>query len=200
LAHTAYIRLASAPSTTYTSPETLDRNELIAACIKKKPSAQKVLYDRYVPSLYPVCYRYAGNKMDAEDILQEGFIKIYAHIGKLQEPKALEGWMKRIMVNTALKLLAKRKRLAENAELDDLRDLGYDPSVIHSMTEKEILRTIATLPDGYRAVFNMYAIEGYKHKEIAEMLQIEESTSRTQLLKARKLLMKKLGKWRSLLV
>jgi len=131
--------------------------------------------------------------MDAEDILQEGFIKIFDHLGDLKTDAALVGWMKRIMVNTALKLLSKRKRRGETDELDNLQEPSQEVGPISEMSEQEILRQVAELPDGYRTVFNLYAIEGYKHKEIAEMLGIEESTSRTQLLKARKILMKKLS-------
>ncbi len=179
--------------------ESLDREELVKRCAAKDALAQKELYDRYAAKLFPICMRYAGNKMDAEDVLQEAFIKIFAHISKLKSPEALEGWMKRIIVNTSLKLISKRKRAKDSADLDDVIEYSKEVGPISEMSEQEILNLVSNLPSGYRTVFNLYAIEGFKHKEIAEILQIEESTSRTQLLKARKLLMKKLSGWSRLL-
>lgn len=139
-----------------------------------------------------VCLRYARNRADAEDILQDGFVLLFRNIGKYESKGSFEGWMRKIFVNTALKKYQRKRFEKERIGIENTKEPELDASAISSMSEKEILKLIEELPDGYRIVFNMYAIEGYSHREIADTLGINEATSRTQLLKARKQLQRKL--------
>lgn len=126
--------------------------------------------------------------MEAEDILQEAFIKVYDNVAKFQFKGSFEGWIRRIVINTALKNYQKSSFQKERIGLEDYDDRPIEPEAISLLQEEELLDLIEQLPDGYRVVFNLYAVEGYSHKEIAEMLGIGESTSRSQLVKARKML------------
>ncbi len=130
--------------------------------------------------------------MEAEDILQDAFIKIFSNLEKYEGKGSFEGWMRRIVVNTALKNYHKSSYQKEKIGLEDYQGGSLNPEVISSLHEEEILNVIAKLPDGYRMVFNLYVIEGFSHKEIAEQLKIQESTSRSQLVKARKMLQSKI--------
>ncbi|MFZ1704542.1 MAG: RNA polymerase sigma factor [Saprospiraceae bacterium] len=167
--------------------------ELIQLCIRGDRSSQKKIYDVHAPKMMAVCLRYAKNKIEAEDIFQEGFIRVFKHIGTFAFEGSFEGWIRRIMINTALKYNSK-KTLGWN--LESLDNIDYhdkvEPSVISSLSEEEIIHYISELPQGYRMVFNLFVIEGFSHKEIGEMMEIEESTSRSQLVKARKMLQQKL--------
>lgn len=134
-----------------------------------------------------VCMRYARHRMEAEDILQDAFVKVFEHIGQFQFKGALEGWIRRIVVNTAIKAYDRKSFTHEQIGIDPTWDSASDlPLSDMQLQEKDLLNMINQLPDGYRIVFNLYAIEGYSHQEIAEMLGIQESTSRSQLVKARK--------------
>ncbi len=135
-----------------------------------------------------VCLRYTRHEMEAEDILQDAFIKVFDHIDKFEFKGSFEGWIRRIVINTALKNYGKKSFRHEQIGLESQPELPLEPDIYAHLQEEELLRLIARLPDGYRIVFNLYAIEGYNHKEIAEMLGIQESTSRSQLVKARKML------------
>lgn len=139
-----------------------------------------------------VCLRYARNRADAEDILQDGFIRLFQNIRQYSGKGSFEGWMRRIFVNASLKKYQAKKWELELPVLEN-HDESIDATAISMLTEKEILDLIASLPKGYRLVFNMYVIEGYAHKEIADLLGISEATSRTQLLKARKQLQFKIN-------
>ncbi len=139
-----------------------------------------------------VCLRYARNRSDAEDILQDGFVRLFQHIHQYKFKGSFEGWMRRIFVNASLKKYQAKKWQNEQTPLDAVPDAGSDPDIVQRLSEEEIMRLVSELPDGYRIVFNMYVVEGYSHKEIAEHLGINEATSRTQLLKARKQLQQKL--------
>lgn len=131
--------------------------------------------------------RYARHRMEAEDILQDAFVKVFEHIGQFQFKGALEGWIRRIVVNTAIKAYDRKSFTHEQIGIDPTWDSASDlPLSDMQLQEKDLLNMINQLPDGYRIVFNLYAIEGYSHQEIAEMLGIQESTSRSQLVKARK--------------
>ncbi len=141
-----------------------------------------------------VCHRYARNSADAEDILQDAFIKVFAKIYQFKFEGSFEGWIRKIVVNTALKkysLLRYEKELS-GYEINDRDESGMEPSAYAHITEKELLELINNLPDGYRLVFNLYVIEGYQHDEIAEMLGIQSGTSRSQLVKARSMLQKQI--------
>ena len=135
-----------------------------------------------------VCLRYACDQGEAEDMLQESFIKIFSHIGQYRFEGPLEGWIRRIVVNTALRILQKKK--IEFAAIDEDLDIAQtmNVDVLTALGAEELLKLISGLPDGYRIVFNLYVLEGYDHNEIAQMLAITAATSRSQLLKARKVL------------
>lgn len=160
-------------------------HDLITACINKQRWAQKQLYEAHYGKMMGVCLRYADNKDDALDILHEGFIKVFRHIAKYQPGTSLYSWIRRIMVNTAIDYYRKSIR-RRTEDLDQAYDLSSnDPDAVSQCTEKEILTAVQTLSPAYRAVFNLYVIEGFSHKEIADQLGITESTSRSNLVKAR---------------
>ena len=161
-------------------------SELIALCKKGDRAAQKVLYDRLAPRMFPLCIRYVGDRMVAEDILQEGFVTLFTRLDSYKGEGSFEGWARRIFVTTALMNLRKKDALKMSDDLEAARGLKTDmTSQTQSLGYKELMTLIMTLPPGFRTVFNMYAIEGFSHKEIAEMLGITETTSRTQLSRAR---------------
>ena len=161
-----------------------ERN-LIQACIRKERWAQKLLYEEYYGKMMGVCLRYANNKEDALDILHEGFIKVFKNISRYQPGTSLTAWIRRIMVNTSIDYYRKSiRRRTEN--IDQAYNVSSgDADAISQCSEKEILAAIQRLSPAYRAVFNLYVIEGYSHKEIATKLSITESTSRSNLVKAR---------------
>lgn len=162
--------------------------ELIQGCLREDPQCQQEIFRRYAGKMLVVCMRYARHHLEAEDILQDAFIKVYNRLGQFQGKGSFEGWIRRIVVNTALKNYDRKSFTHEKMGLEDREDVGADPHVIGQLHAEELMKLIHQLPDGYRVVFNLYAIEGYSHAEIADMLGIQESTSRSQLVKARKLL------------
>ncbi len=169
-----------------------DEKELIKRCIERDAEALKKLYTTYSPKLWPVCLRYAKNEMAAEDIMQEGFIRIYKYLDKFEGKGSFEGWLRRTMVNTAINYYKKNLRQNHEQNIDDVFTLkNEDMDAISSMSEVDLMKVIRGLPDGYRTVFNLFIIEGYSHKEIADQLGISESTSKSQLSRARILLQKK---------
>ena len=165
--------------------------ELVKGCIRENRASQDMLYNIYAGKLMTVCYRYMENRMDAEDVLQEGFIKIFDNISKFGFHGSLEGWMKRIMANTSINRLRK-KDLLKGTQDSNMIDTPIDESIIDKLDGETLIGIIQKLPVGYRTVFNMFAIEGYSHKEIAQELGIEEVSSRTQLSKAKKVLQKQI--------
>lgn len=159
--------------------------EIIQGCIQKDLRSQKHLYDRYASKMMGVCLRYANNSDEAKDLLQDGFIKVFQHISSFKFEGELAGWIKKIMVNNALEQIRKRKIVFEKLE-DDFADSDSEYHTGESQHDvKDLLRMLQQLPQGYRTVFNLYAIEGYTHKEIAERLEIEEGTSKSQYARAR---------------
>lgn len=136
--------------------------------------------------MYAVCLRYARTPADASDILQDGFLKVFSKLEQFQFQGSFEGWIRRIMVNTALRTYQKQRFDHEFSGYEQLPDAPVDPDAISALSEAELLRLISQLPEGYRVVFNLVAIEGYSHAEVAETLGIQESTSRSQLTKARR--------------
>lgn len=165
--------------------------ELIAGCQRADSKAQKVLYEQYASKMYGVCLRYLKNDMDAEEALLNGFMKIYQNIGRFEAKGSFEGWVRRIMVNEALAFLRKKEPLHLAIEDSHIQVAGTGRAD-HDLAEGELMELLHTLPAGYRAVFNLYAIEGYSHKEIADMLGINEGTSKSQLSKARAMLQRRL--------
>lgn len=172
-------------------------HEIISGCINGDKRAQKMLYDRYSAKMLGVCLRYMKNLDEAEDVLQDGFIKVFTYIGQYRFEGSFEGWLRRIMINTALN--AYRSNLKHHFHSDIDEQQNYLPDTItedaySKLSVEELLKVIQSLPHGYRMVFNLYEIEGYKHKEIAEMLKISENTSKTQLLKSKIAIRNKLAK------
>lgn len=159
---------------------------LVDSCIKGDREAQRVLYDRLASRMFPVCIRYIGDRTQAEDVLQEGFITLFTKLKDYKGEGSFEGWARRIFVTTALMSLRKKDALKMSEELDTVRGMKAETtSQIQNIGYKELMDLVMSLPPGFRTVFNMYAIEGYSHKEIAETLGITETTSRTQFSRAR---------------
>lgn len=159
--------------------------DLIKACVQKERWAQKKLYETYYSNMMGVCLRYSNHKEDALDILHEGFIKVFNNISKYQPGTSLNAWIRRIMVNTAIDFYRKSVR-RRTEDIETAFDISSnDADAISQCSEKEILEAVQQLSPAYRVVFNLYIIEGYSHREIAEQLGITESTSRSNLVKAR---------------
>lgn len=165
---------------------------LIAACIKQNPQAQRELYERFAPKMMGVCYRYAHNRDDAEDMLQEGFMKVYRKLKEYRFQGSLEGWIRRIVVHTAIDILRKQKHQQKEMDIDQAVGVAVSEDALDNLELEYLYRVIQALPSGYRLVFNLYAIEGYSHAEIADQLGITASTSRSQYTRARALLMHKI--------
>ena len=165
---------------------------LLKGCIKGDSRAQRELYERLAPKMLAVCYRYARTEAEAEDILQEGFVKVFVNINKYQDRGSLEGWIKRIMINCAIDHLRKEKAYAHQASLNEVIVGDEAADALDNLALEDLFALIQRLPDGYRMVFNLYAIEGYNHAEIAQQLHISESTSRSQYTRARAMLKTKI--------
>jgi len=162
---------------------------ILQGCLKNESAAQRELYNRYSPKMLAVCYRFAHNREDAEDMLQEGFIKVFSQIHTFQNKGAFEGWIRRIIVHTCINNLKKNKRFAESLDIVHAHGVQVREESVPSIVQaKQIVECIRILPIGYRTVLNLYAIEGYSHKEISDMLDIEESTSRSQYTRAKQML------------
>ena len=162
---------------------------ILKGCLNNDASAQRELYNRYSPKMLAVCYRFAHNREDAEDMLQEGFIKVFLQIHTFENRGAFEGWVRRIVVHTCINILKKNKKF--NESVDILNATGVQvrqESVTAIIQAKQVVECIRLLPMGYRTVLNLYAIEGYSHREISNMLDIEESTSRSQYTRAKAML------------
>jgi len=172
----------------------LTEEQLIKACIRENAHAQRELYVRYSSRMLGVCHRYARTQADAEDILQEAFIKVFSKIHQYKFEGSFEGWIRKIVVNTALKkyTLARYEKEVTGYEVTEKNDQAADPEAYHHLSEKDLMALINQLPDGYRLVFNLYVMEGYQHEEIATMLNIQPGTSRSQLVKARNMLQKQI--------
>lgn len=166
--------------------------ELIGRCLEGETKAQRSLYDQLSPTMYGVCLRYCTNSQDAQDAMQEGFIRMFNHLGKYKETGSFEGWVRRIMVNCSLTIIQKRKK-RQSQNIDEQLNVAVDPSAINSMSADELMEIIGRLPSGYKTVFLLNVVDGYSHQEIGKMLEIKESTSRSQLMKARRMLQTLLG-------
>ena len=166
--------------------------QLIAGCKDGKPRAQKEIFEQYASVMLSVCVRYVNDRETARDILQEGFIKLYTKIDTYSGIGSFAGWVRRIFVTTALEHLRENDAMKQNVSIDEYSNsiIDNDTTVLDKISADDLLGCIAKLPDGYRTVFNLYAIEGYSHTEIGDMLGISESTSRSQFMRARKILQK----------
>jgi len=165
-----------------------NESDLIEGCIQGDRKMQYELYERFSPKMYGVCLRYAANAEEAEDILQEGFIKVFKKIGSFRGDGSFEGWIRRIFVNTAIEHFRKKTYLQPITEQEENSIEGKFISVLDNLAEKDIIKLIQQLSPGYRTVFNMYVVEGYTHKQIAEALNISEGTSKSQLSRAKLIL------------
>jgi RNA polymerase sigma factor (sigma-70 family) len=167
--------------------------EIVEGCRRNDLKMQQALYDRYSGRMFVVCLRYASGQLEAEDILQEAFIKIYRKIDTYREEASLAHWIKRVVVNTALNHQRSRLYMYPMVDVDNLHDLSGQESILSDYSFQELLELIRNLPSGCRVIFNLFAIEGYGHKEIAELLGISEGTSKSQYARARKLLQEQLA-------
>jgi RNA polymerase sigma factor (sigma-70 family) len=163
-----------------------DDKALVEGCAKGERPAQQELFNRFSGKMLSVCKRYAENQEEAEDMLQEGFLKVFVKIEFFKNEGSLEGWIRRIMVNTALDLLRKNKNLKNNVDLETTYNLSSNQeNALQSLGAEELMKMLNEMPVGYRTVFNLFVIEGYSHKEIGEMLEISENTSKSQFSRAR---------------
>lgn len=168
----------------------LNELDLIQACIRGEREMQECLYNRFSPLMYSVCLRYSGNSYDAQDLLQEGFIKVFKNLHKFRHDGSFEGWVRRIFVNTSIEHFRKKSHMYSVSEIEGVTIEDKDSSVLDNLAEKDIMAIIHQLSPGYKAVFNLHVIEGYSHKEIAVMLGINEGTSKSQLARAKGVLRK----------
>ncbi len=167
----------------------MTEEQMLAGSVKNNPAAQEELYNRFSPRMLGVCYRFAKNREDAEDMLQEGFIKIFTQLHQYRGEGALEGWIRRIVVHTCINILKKNKKFADSVNIIYAKSIHIREEMIPSiMQAKQVVECIRLLPLGYRTVLNLYAIEGFSHKEIGQLLDIEESTSRSQYTRAKAML------------
>lgn len=172
----------------------MTEEELIKGCIREDAACQKVVFDRFASRMLGVCHRFARNSADAEDILQDSFIKVFNKIKQFKSEGSFEGWIRRIVVNTAIKkyALARYGKELTGYDLTAQSQPICDPPAYGQLSEKDLMALINSLPDGYRLIFNLYVIEGYAHDEIASLLGIQAGTSRSQLVKARMMLQKQI--------
>ena len=167
-------------------------DQLVKACIKQDRKAQRALYDRYAPLMHTVCLRYVHESAEAEDVLLKGFMKVFQNLKNFRSEGSLEGWIRRIVVNEALMFIRRNKNMYLEVDVEEAKEAKS----VHAdhLAEQDLMQLIAELPVGYRTVFNLYAVEGYSHQEIAEMLDISEGTSKSQLSRARHILKAKVEK------
>ncbi|HVN57120.1 MAG TPA: sigma-70 family RNA polymerase sigma factor [Bacteroidales bacterium] len=172
-----------------------DIKNIIKGCLAGDRRDQELLYRRHSAKLYAVCLQYSGNDEEARDILQEGFIKIFENLRNYKHEGSFEGWMRKIVVNTALEKFRSRHNLFRVDDIDTISEPEADPDTedYSGLEAMELLFIIRELPPKYRMVFNLYAIEGYSHKEIGDMLNISEGTSKSNLSRARIILQRKVG-------
>ena len=164
--------------------------ELIVRCLEGDQRAQQALFEKFAGKMMSVCMRYAGDREKAQDLLQDGFVKVFIHLHKFTGEGSFEGWIRRTMINTVLDELRKRNRMHIDADISEAEYLAGEGEMSTSdLRVEEMMKIIQAMPTGYRTVFNMYAIEGYSHQEIADELGVSESTSKTQYRKARTYLM-----------
>ena len=168
----------------------LSESDLINGCINGNRKMQENLYNRFSPKMYAVCLRYSSNSDDAQDLLQDGFIKVFKNLDKYRGDGSFEGWIRRIFVNTSIEHFRKKIKINSVADSNEIQieDKGWN--AFETLAEKDIINIVQELSPGYRQVFNMYVIEGYSHKEIGEILGISEGTSKSQLARSKAILKK----------
>lgn len=170
--------------------------EIIEGCLRNDRKMQKELYDRYASKLYALCLRYAHDRAEADDILQEGFVKIFFKIHQFSRQHSFEGWLKRVMINTAITHYHRNVKHYYQKDIDEIQESEIqgtsEGSVDGEYSTEELLNVVQSLSAGYRTIFNLYAVEGYKHREIAEILKIDEATSKSQFHRAKKIIQERL--------
>jgi len=171
-------------------PITMTDEQIASGCKSSDAIAQKALYDKFSRKMFGVCLRYAKGREEAEDFLQEAMITVFQRISSFNQEGSLEGWVRRVVVNTCLEHLRKQKLQWVN--IDEVEESAEDGFTMEKINIKDLLEVINALPTGFKAVFNLYAIEGFTHKEIAELLSISEGTSKSQYARAKAVLIKKL--------
>jgi RNA polymerase sigma factor (sigma-70 family) len=168
-------------------------DELIRLCLNNDAKAQESFYRRFAPKMYGVCLRFAKNQMEADDILQEGFIKVFLNLSSFRNEGSLEGWIRRTIVNTAINLYKKNVKYQKDIDIEQAETVqNTETSAYENLCTEELLKLVTELPAGYRMVFNLNVIEGYTHKEISQLLEISENTSKSQLSRARQTLQRKI--------
>lgn len=171
-------------------------NELIDECLKNNRIAQKQLYEKYSRKMFGVCLRYAKSKEEAEDVLADVFVQVFTKLSSFKRDGSFEGWIRRIVVNTSITAYRSNLKFNLNDEISEVRDVSNnDVSAIELLNVQQIKSIIQQMPDGYRMVFNLHVIEGYNHREIGEILGINEGTSKSQFSKARKWMQAKLEQY-----
>ena len=171
----------------------MNEQQLIKGCRKGNRLAQKELYDTYSRKMMGVCLRYVSDRETARDILQDGFVKVFTNIDSFMGMGSFEGWMRKIFVNCALEYLRKSDVLRDAIDLEHTSELSANShSAIAELSARELMNLVQDLPAGFRTIFNLYAVEGFSHKEISDMLDITESTSRSQYTRAKQLLQRKI--------
>jgi RNA polymerase sigma factor (sigma-70 family) len=163
-------------------------NELLVQCIDKQPQAQKKLFDILSPRMFAICLRYAKNEDEAKDLLQEGFIKIFNNLEQFSNKGSLEGWFKRIFINTCIEFHRKNQKHRFLENIENVTEISIDSHTISLLKKADLMKMVQGLPKGYRTVFNLFVVDGFGHNEIAQMLNISENTSKTQLFRARQIL------------
>jgi RNA polymerase sigma factor (sigma-70 family) len=178
-----------------TAQRMTETNKLIRDCLHGKPAAQRALYEQYAPGMLGVCYRYTKSTSDAEDVLQEAFVKVFKHLDQFEGRGDLGAWIRRIMVTSAINYLKRHSRYQADLSFSDItmHPVSSDNPVVRT-DAKDLADLIRQLPPGYQTIFNLYAVEGYNHIEIGKILGINEGTSRSQYARARALLISWLGK------
>ena len=181
-----------------TDNHTISETDLIKGCIEGNRQMQEELYKRFSGKMYAVCLRYANNADDAQDLLQEGFIKVYRNLHRFRAEGSFEGWIRRVFVNSSIEHFRKKAlQLSKVSDKEENTIEDTDSSALDQMAEKDIVRLIQELSPGYRTVFNLYVVEGYSHREIGDMLGISEGTSKSQLARARSILQKRVAQYLS---
>ena len=169
----------------------INESDLIKGCLAGDIRSQEDLYKRFAPKMYAVCLRYSNNADDAQDLLQEGFTKVFRNLDKFRAEGSFEGWVRRVFVNTSIEHYRRKVNLTSTSDKEEFMIEDTHWNALDRLAEKDIVMLIQELSPGYRTVFNLYAVEGYSHKDIAGMLSISEGTSKSQLARAKGILQKK---------
>ena len=173
----------------------ISEEKLIKGCLEGIQAFQQMLYKRYAPKMLTVCMRYSGNREEAEDVLQEGFMIVFDKMPQFKMQGSFEGWVRRIMVNKSLEHILRKAAVYPVLDIDDVEDkFVSQEEVLSAIDSKELLKMIQELPPMYKMVFNLFVFEGMGHKEISAMLDIAEGTSKSNLSDARKILKKKINR------